>query len=245
VTAVGRTVPASSLALDLPEDLTATPVSRQLRPLRDGESASLAFEVTPQAGQRPEHRVTALLTGDGGGRAALPGSAGRPGAGGMGPAVRRHRRGRLGPGTGRRCAGHGGLRGRGPTGSALVLDGQTYLRTTPTTLGFLKVATFAAEIRVDGSGSYRRLFDWQPSGNDGSDGVLIDLTPSNAVRFIGSGTGVRGARRHDERRGEADGVPGRGAGRDGAAARHRRHPDGGCSRPSPQKTRWWSSANSS
>jgi alpha-L-fucosidase 2 len=42
---------------------------------------------------------------------------------------------------------------------------------------------------VAGSG-YRRLFDFQPGGNPGTDGVLIDLTPSNNVRFIGSNQNV-------------------------------------------------------
>jgi alpha-L-fucosidase 2 len=78
----------------------------------------------------------------------------------------------------------------GPTGSALALGGAPFLRTAPTTLGFLPVATFAAEVKVASSGSYRRLFDSQPVGNPGNDGVLIDLTPSNQVRFIGSGQNV-------------------------------------------------------
>jgi len=78
----------------------------------------------------------------------------------------------------------------GPTPSALVLDGDRFLRTAPTTLGYLPKATFAAEVKVTTSGSYRRLFDSQPSGDPGTDGVLIDLTPSNQVRFIGAGQGV-------------------------------------------------------
>jgi hypothetical protein len=71
-----------------------------------------------------------------------------------------------------------------------VLDGQTFLRTAPTSLGFLPEATFAAEVKVTTQGSYRRLFDFQPSGDPGTDGVLIDLTPDNRVRFIGSGQNV-------------------------------------------------------
>ncbi|AVT38465.1 glycoside hydrolase N-terminal domain-containing protein [Plantactinospora sp. BB1] len=78
----------------------------------------------------------------------------------------------------------------GPTGSALVLDGNRFLRTAPTTLGYLERATFAAEVKVTTSGSYRRLFDFQPGGDPGTDGILIDLTPGNQLRFIGSGTGV-------------------------------------------------------
>jgi alpha-L-fucosidase 2 len=76
-----------------------------------------------------------------------------------------------------------------PTGSGLVLDGATFLRTADTSLGFLPEATFAAEVKVEGTG-YRRLFDFQPGGNPGTDGVLIDLTPSNQVRFIGSDQNV-------------------------------------------------------
>jgi len=78
----------------------------------------------------------------------------------------------------------------GPTSSALVLDGNRFLRTAPTTLGYLPKATFAAEVKVATSGTYRRLFDSQPSGNPGTDGVLIDLTPANQVRFIGAGQSV-------------------------------------------------------
>jgi alpha-L-fucosidase 2 len=44
-------------------------------------------------------------------------------------------------------------------------------------------------VKVDGSW-YRRLFDFQPGGDPGTDGVLIDLTPSNNVRFIGAGLNV-------------------------------------------------------
>jgi alpha-L-fucosidase 2 len=78
----------------------------------------------------------------------------------------------------------------GTTGMALVLDGNRYLRTQSTTIGQVSAATFGAEVKVTTSGGYRRLFDFQPSGDPGTDGVLIDLTPSNQVRFIGAGTGV-------------------------------------------------------
>jgi alpha-L-fucosidase 2 len=74
-------------------------------------------------------------------------------------------------------------------GVGLVLDGRTYLRTEPLSLGFLREATFAAEVKIGGTG-YRRLFDFQPGGDPGTDGVLIDLTPSGAVRFIGANQGV-------------------------------------------------------
>jgi alpha-L-fucosidase 2 len=76
-----------------------------------------------------------------------------------------------------------------PSGTGLVLNGQNYLRTAATRLGFLREATFAAEVKVGGTG-YRRLFDFQPGGDPGTDGILIDLTPSNQVRFIGSNQGV-------------------------------------------------------
>jgi hypothetical protein len=76
------------------------------------------------------------------------------------------------------------------SGGALTLDGSQFLRTAPTSLGFLPEATFAAEVDVTSAGSYRRLFDFQPVGDPGTDGVLVDLTPSNQVRFIGSGQGV-------------------------------------------------------
>ncbi|MFI7708387.1 hypothetical protein [Nonomuraea sp. NPDC049480] len=42
-----------------------------------------------------------------------------------------------------------------PTGSGLVLDGKTYMVTGNTTLGLLPEATFAAEVKIAGSG-YRR-----------------------------------------------------------------------------------------
>ena len=78
----------------------------------------------------------------------------------------------------------------GPTGSAASIDGGRYLRTAPTTLGFLREATFAAEVKINAGTSYRRLWDWKtPSGGDG-DGFLIDLTPAGAIRVITSGVNV-------------------------------------------------------
>jgi alpha-L-fucosidase 2 len=84
----------------------------------------------------------------------------------------------------------GAYAAEGTTGTALVLDGNRYLRTQPTIIGQVPAATFGAEVKVTTSGGYRRLFDFQPSGDPGTDGVLIDLTPGNQVRFIGAGTGV-------------------------------------------------------
>jgi alpha-L-fucosidase 2 len=76
-----------------------------------------------------------------------------------------------------------------PTGSGLVLNGSNYLSTGNTTLGHLREATFAAEVRISGSG-YRRLFDSQPSGDPGTDGIILDVTPSGNLRFIGAGRNV-------------------------------------------------------
>ena len=78
----------------------------------------------------------------------------------------------------------------GPTGSSASLDDGRFLRTAPTALGFLREATFAAEIKVNPTAGYRRLWDWKiPGGGDG-DGFLIDLTPDGQVRVITSGRGV-------------------------------------------------------
>jgi hypothetical protein len=78
----------------------------------------------------------------------------------------------------------------GPTGSSASLGGTRYLRTPASTLGFLREATWAAEIKINPGNSYRRIWDWKtPSGGDGV-GFLIDLTPSGQVRIITSGVGV-------------------------------------------------------
>ncbi|GAA4070902.1 glycosyl hydrolase family 95 catalytic domain-containing protein [Nonomuraea soli] len=77
----------------------------------------------------------------------------------------------------------------GYSAGALLLNGSTYLTTAPTTLGLLPEATFAAQVRIAGSG-YRRLFDSQPSGNPGDDGIIVDVTPSGHLRFIGAGRNI-------------------------------------------------------
>jgi hypothetical protein len=78
----------------------------------------------------------------------------------------------------------------GPTGSSASIDGGRFLRTAQTTLGFLREATFAAEIKVNPTSGFRRLWDWKiPGGGDG-DGFLIDLTPDGHLRFIASGVNV-------------------------------------------------------
>lgn len=78
----------------------------------------------------------------------------------------------------------------GPTGTSASVTGTRYLRSPNTTLGFLREATWAAEVKIDATGGYRRLWDWKtPSGGDDV-GFLIDLTPSGQVRIITSGRGV-------------------------------------------------------
>ncbi|MDT0344110.1 LamG-like jellyroll fold domain-containing protein [Streptomyces litchfieldiae] len=201
VTAAGRTVPAGTLSLDLPGGWTAAPAAREVPPLHDGGSRSFSFEVTPRAGEGPEHRIGAVLAGEDWRGSAIALVTVEPGPpcpvpeDGLTLVAWDPRSGdavadSAGQGRDATVQGNPAYEAAGPTGSALRLDGQTYLRTAPTTLGFLRVATFAAEVRVDSASGHRRLFDWQPSGDDGSDGVLIDLTPANAVRFIGSGTNV-------------------------------------------------------
>ncbi len=78
----------------------------------------------------------------------------------------------------------------GPTGSSASLDAGRFLRTGQTTLGFLREATFAAEVKVNPTTGYRRLWDWKIRGGNDADGFLIDLTPSGNVRFIASGRNV-------------------------------------------------------
>ena len=78
----------------------------------------------------------------------------------------------------------------GPTGTSASLGGPRFLRTPTTTLGYLREATWAAEIKIDAGTTYRRIWDWKtPSGGDGV-GFLIDLTPTGQVRIITSGAGV-------------------------------------------------------
>jgi hypothetical protein len=78
----------------------------------------------------------------------------------------------------------------GPTGSAASIDAGRFLRTPPATLGFLRDATFAAEVKVNPTGGFRRLWDWKIRGGGDGDGFLIDLTPAGNVRFIASGRNV-------------------------------------------------------
>ncbi|WP_082461949.1 glycoside hydrolase N-terminal domain-containing protein [Agromyces sp. Leaf222] len=79
----------------------------------------------------------------------------------------------------------------GPTGTAQRLSSAGYLTSVaPFALGYLEESTFAAEFKIDpGQSSHRRLFDHRAANSD-SDGILIDLTPSNNVRIITAGVGT-------------------------------------------------------
>ncbi len=78
----------------------------------------------------------------------------------------------------------------GPTGTSASITGARYLRTPASTLGYLREATWAAEIKITAASSYRRIWDWKTaSGGDGV-GFLIDVTPTSTLRIITSGSGV-------------------------------------------------------
>jgi len=196
------TLPPSSLALAVPSGWTVSPATVAVPGLRPGAVRSYTFTVGVTDAATPGNaRLAAHLTGPGwvatGGATVWlpvpppcpipsptsPLVAWDPTAGDTVTDASPH---------GRDAVVEGGASyvGGGPTPAALALDGNRFLRTAPTTLGYLPSATFAAEVKVTTSGSYRRLFDSQPSGDPGTDGVLIDLTPANQVRFIGAGQGV-------------------------------------------------------
>ena len=79
----------------------------------------------------------------------------------------------------------------GPDGPTLTLTGSNFVQSQQVAeLGPLSAATFAAEVRVDNSGTYRRLFDDIPIGGEAV-GFLVDLDPANQVRFIGGGSYVQ------------------------------------------------------
>ncbi|PZG02995.1 glycosyl hydrolase family 95 catalytic domain-containing protein [Micromonospora deserti] len=201
VSATSKTVPAGELKLQLPEGWAYEPARTRVRPIRPGQSRTYTFQVTPVASERESEPARAVLTGDGWRvdgvtqvaiealppcpvpAADRPLVAWDPTSGSTVGDVSPHERDATVQGTTQ-------YDGSAPTGSGLLLDGNTFLRTEPTSLGFLKEVTFAAEVKVTTSGRYRRLFDFQPSGNPGTDGILIDLTPSNQVRFIGSNRNV-------------------------------------------------------
>ena len=197
------TVPASTLRLVLPTGWSAEPAQARVGPLRPGRWQTHRFTVTPTGEAAPgRNRIGVRLVHDDAWQVSgwtaidlpVPPPCARPDPASpivawdptSGDTVADHSP------NGRTATAQGGAAyvADGPTGSALVLDGDRFLRTAPTTLGFVETATFAAEVKVTTSGTYRRLFDFQPSGDPGTDGVLIDITPSNQVRFIGSGTGV-------------------------------------------------------
>ncbi|WP_395242697.1 glycoside hydrolase N-terminal domain-containing protein [Agromyces sp. MMS24-K17] len=79
----------------------------------------------------------------------------------------------------------------GPTGAARRLSSAGYVTSvSPFSLGYLEESTFAAELKIDpGQSGHRRLFDHRAANSD-SDGILIDLTPSNNVRIITAGVGT-------------------------------------------------------
>jgi alpha-L-fucosidase 2 len=195
------TLPAGQLGLEVPDGWSVSPSSVAVEPIRVGGTRSYSFQVTPAAGEEERQRIRAVLNGEDWRLSAVtsvaieplppcevpaaadPLVAWDPQSGSTVEDVSPYARDTQVQDTATYEAD-------GPTGSALVLDGSTYLRTAPTTLGFLPEATFATEVKVTTTGTYRRLFDFQPSGNPGNDGILIDLTPSNAVRFIGSDQNV-------------------------------------------------------
>ncbi|OLF10693.1 alpha-L-fucosidase [Actinophytocola xinjiangensis] len=199
VNALDATVPTTRVSLAAPEGWAVTPASHRVQSLREGQSREYTFQVTPVSGSAKAESLTATLgtwglTGVTQVRIEpLPPCAVPPSGEPLlawdpteGTTI-----GDVSPnGRDGTVVGTAAYDPSAPTGSGLTVDGQTYVRTEPTTLGFLKEATFAAEVRVDDTGSYRRLWDFQPSGDPGTDGVLIDLTPSNAVRFIGANVGV-------------------------------------------------------
>ncbi|MEU4410915.1 glycoside hydrolase N-terminal domain-containing protein [Streptosporangium sp. NPDC023963] len=199
VTATGReSVPAGTLALALPQGWTAVPASVEVPAVSPGSPKTFSFSVTvgPANGTRSA-RVAAELSGSGwkaGGSAAV----------GLNPCASPPADRAVvawdptsgttvtdASGSGRNATVVGGATydAEAPSGSGLVLNGSTYLTTGNTLLGYLPEATFAAEVKIGGTG-YRRLFDSQPGGNPGTDGIIVDLTPSNTLRFIGAGQNV-------------------------------------------------------
>jgi alpha-L-fucosidase 2 len=196
-----ESLPAASLALELPDGWSAEPSSVPVEPLGAGRSRTYSFTVTAGSDDDGWAPIRAVLTGNGW-RASgvrrvqvtLPPPCPIPPAGdpvvAWDPVSGDVVDDRSPSNRDATVQGGAAYTADGPTGSALALDGNRYLRTAPTSLGFLPEATFATEVKVTTSGSYRRLFDFQPVGNPGTDGILIDLTPSNQVRFIGSGQNV-------------------------------------------------------
>ncbi|SEH00152.1 alpha-L-fucosidase 2 [Nonomuraea solani] len=192
-----RSVPASDVALAVPQGWTVEPATRHLPGVAPGRSRTAAFTVTPGPADGSRRAVlSAAVTGSWQGAAtavlALEPCAPPP-AGSVLVAWDPKEGGTVADtsGNGRHATvtGTAAYDATAPTGSGLTLDGDTYLTTAGTTLGLVREATFAAEVKIAGSG-YRRLFDSQRSGDPGTDGVLIDVTPAGTLRFIGAGANV-------------------------------------------------------
>ncbi|MFC4117737.1 glycosyl hydrolase family 95 catalytic domain-containing protein [Nonomuraea zeae] len=194
-----RAVPASDVTLTVPQGWSAEPATRHLAAVAPGRSLTAAFTVTPGPADGSRRAVlAAAVAGDswkGAATAVLalePCAAAPPGSVLVAWDPKEGGTVTDASGNGRDATLTGGTASydaTAPSGSGLVLDGNTYLTTADTTLGLVREATFAAEVKIAGSG-YRRLFDSQRSGDPGTDGVLIDVTPSNTLRFIGAGANV-------------------------------------------------------
>ncbi|WP_214105414.1 glycosyl hydrolase family 95 catalytic domain-containing protein [Acrocarpospora catenulata] len=199
VSAIGaRELPASEVTLTVPNGWTATPATRQVAAIPSGSSRDATFTVTPgPADGSRSAQLSAKVDGgswQGSASAILtlsPCASPAPGSVLVawdpvsGNTVTDH----SGNGRHANVTGSATYDNTAPTGSGLNLSTTSSMVTANTTLGFLPEATFAAEVKTGGTG-YRRLFDSQPGGDPGTNGVLIDLTPSNQLRFIGAGTGV-------------------------------------------------------
>ncbi|WP_345568624.1 glycosyl hydrolase family 95 catalytic domain-containing protein [Nonomuraea rosea] len=194
-----RAVPASDVTLTVPQGWSTEPATRHVPGVAPGGSRTAAFTVTPGAADGSRRAVLAAsVAGDswkGAATAVLalePCAAAPPGSVLVAWDPKEGGTVADASGNGRDATLTGGTAvydATAPSGSGLVLDGATYLTTADTTLGLVREATFAAEVKIAGSG-YRRLFDSQRSGDPGTDGVLIDVTPSNTLRFIGAGANV-------------------------------------------------------
>ncbi|MEV4551692.1 glycosyl hydrolase family 95 catalytic domain-containing protein [Nonomuraea wenchangensis] len=194
-----RAVPAADVALTVPRGWTVVPATRHLPGTAPGKTRTATFTLTPGPADGARQAVlAATVTGDswsGAASAVLALDPCAPAAPGSVLVAWDPKEGGTvtdSSGNGRHAAVAGGVPAYDPTapsGSGLVLDGNTYLTTGATSLGLVREATFAAEVKIGGSG-YRRLFDSQPSGDPGTDGVLIDVTPGNTLRFIGAGANV-------------------------------------------------------
>ena len=153
----------------LPDGWSARPAGVSVQP------GTYRFTMTAGSDDDGWAPVRAVLTGDGWRAEAVqrvqvtipppcPVPAADAAARRLGSGLRRRRRRRVAVRARRDRAGRGRVlraeRARRSTASQ-------FLRTAPTSLGFLPEATFAAEVKVTTAGSYRRLFDFQPVGDPG------------------------------------------------------------------------------